>query len=442
MKRFLVILSVVLALAASAWAQTVTYQTITVWNDPNLAGYPPNAADYDWLGAKGRLTQGSGWSWLNPPSYTAIVFSQLAEGGAPSPPGAFYCKHGTSYQKIDQSWLGTDNYLGVKASDITHLSYYTYTTIKGWGAANAPNSCHDWDHMVQQPIHLEITFKPSPESNKYIHLIHRPWGLKGERRSFYSFEVWQYWDALAPDQIWWDALPENGGSEEGSYGNWDYFFNPITGKYPEAVIAAPCSGEYNGQWGENECTPTSSYRTATGKSFNLVVGAHDFTVTYPGSPTSSAWWMESDYFEGYADNLTIGVRDAQGNETVTTWDFERYNPQYYADNNQPVGKTFGIKNADRDRPAVYGNARYRNYFVMWGKVIDASEAPNKFTIDDGSGNPVLVIASGADAFVMQNDYVRVEGAVSKRRTPCRQYQIGYYFTAKPEGVWIIDRPFF
>lgn|GEM_PF-2589808 len=441
MRTMLSILLALLLLSAVASADT-TYQTITVWNDPNLAGYPPNAAAYGWISAKGRLTQGVGWSWLNAPGPSAIIFSQLAEGGCPSPPGAFYCKHGTSYNKIDQSWLGTDAYVGIKASDITQLSYYTYTTIRGWGSANEPNSCDSWDHMVQQPIHLEITLKKSPDSPEYIHLIHRPWGLRGEKRSFYSFEVWQYWDALAPDQVWWDALPDNGGSQEGSYGNWDYFFNPVTGKYPDAVIASPCQVSYVGNWSENQCDVPQPYATATGKSLNLVVGAKDFSVVFPGSSSSSAWWMESDYFEGYADNLTVGYRDANGNEIVTTWDFERYDPRYYANTGQAVGGTYGIKNADRTNAAVIGNARYRQYFVMWGKVIDASAVPNKFTIDDGSGNPVLVVASGGDAFVMQNDYVRVEGAVSKRRTRCPQYQIGYYFTAKPEGVWIIDRPFY
>jgi hypothetical protein len=42
--------------------------------------------------------------------------------------------------------------------------------------------------------------------------------------------------------------------------------------------------------------------------------------------------------------------------------------------------------------------------------------------------------------LLPGDQVRVEGAVSKRMTTCPQYQIGYYFTAKPEGVYIINRP--
>ena len=415
--------------ASASLAETIS-QTITVFNDPNLPGYPPNAGDYGWITAKGRLSSSGGWTWLNAPSPTAVVWSQLAEGGSPSPPGAIYFKHGTSYQNIDQSWIGTDNYVGVKASDITRLSYYTYTTLKGWQTNNCNQG--DWGWNVRQPVQLQISFKKSPTSDEYVHLMFRPWGLKGEKRSFYDYEVWEYWDCLAPTAVWWDGLPENGGSEPGSYGNWDYFFNPVTGKYPDAVIAAPCDTEYYGKWGENQCVG-DMYRTGSGKSLNLVVGARAFSVWYPGDTESTAWWQESDYFEGYADNLTIGVKDSQGNITETTWNFEQYDPAYYT----WIGGTYGIDNKDRTNAAVIGNARYRQYFVMWGKVVDASGAPNKFTIDDGSGNPVIVIASGGDGFVSPDDYVRVEGAVSKRRAPCPQYQIGYYFTAKPEGVRIL-----
>lgn len=279
-------------------------------------------------------------------------FSKYAPGGDPQPFGAYYAKLKCPWDVYAQAWIGTNAYTGVRCQDITTLSYSTYTSLRGWGSV-AANPDWQWDRQARQPFQLQLSVKWNPTDTKFRHLVFRPWGLTGEARWAFFFEKWQHWDCINGGGIWADEL---NGAESGT---WSYFFDPVTGKYPDAVIVAPCAqgDEYN--YDSAYCDTVPPYKTPTGCSLNIAVGAraqNHPTFAYGGG----AWWQESNNFEGFFDNVTVGVNSG-GTVIETTYDFELDPPL-----GRPI-KVMGITNRDLNRDPRLQSTRYRYKYAVWGK---------------------------------------------------------------------------
>lgn len=116
-------------------------------------------------------------------------------------------------------------------------------------------------------------------------------------------------------------------------------------------------------------------------------------------------WKESINFRGLLDKFTVGVRDANGKITKTTWDFDAGLPQ----------KTVFITNRTTRDPIIDA-AKHNFRFVVFGEVDSVHAADwSRFTLNDGAGNLVTVWAPGS-AFDYY-DYIRALGTLDTSADP-------------------------
>jgi hypothetical protein len=353
---------------------------------------------YAYNGAKCGL-----YDYTNPP------LPELPLGvpaGCPRPWGAFYGDCGYSGSGTGQvpgsCWLGTDSIEGrsldgIPCKFITKLTYSTYLAWRGCEFPNTPP--YPQGHPAMQPWQLQIAIrKGGPSDPNFRWLMFRPNGLLGNDFQTSRYERWITWDCLSPNAIWYEAFT-------GKQGNWDFWFNPVTGYYKNAVLANPCDPTPNASWDmSTSCGAAGGFWTGTGKALNFEIGARKQTANIFGR-SSWAWWRESFRALSFLDNFTIEAIDTSDPSNPvtlipeTTYDFE-------LDPTRPHGQ-YGLTNAACYQPPV-SIGRYQHWYVVWGRVLldEAYQIGVSFRIDDGSGMPIKVMT---DQYVPEGAYVRVKG---------------------------------
>lgn len=368
--------------ALALLAASCTYAATVVVTPTNMQGW---VADV-WLGTDPDATAPSyGFSNLIAPPYTSAFqmnSGTSVEGGGPNE-GA-----------TNEVWLGTNQFNGVKITDVTSLRYSTWTEWSG----------NLWVSTVRNPIELQIAIKgdgipagaPGDDPSLWMYAIYRPWGDEGPDWNRDLFQTWQTWEPVNNAHEWvlaYHKVPAPLDPDDPA--NYRFTWDEICTMYPDAKILDPKS------W--DDCTagdpwmapyPEQPYQAATltGTSVNFQVGARRTWDWMMGG----AWWLWSYDFVGYMDMFTFAYLDGE-NEVSTTFDFE---------SNQAPPPTGGISNAGA-QTAIMAELEKKSFVVLWGKVLNNLFTSTEFLIDDGSGKYIKVKCVGHDVY--PDDIVRVWG---------------------------------
>ncbi len=345
-----------------------------------------------------------GWACLSVHSATS-AFKDAPDNG-PLPPGAFYgaCGQGGSggnppAPSPGQCWLGTNKYVGTPIADITGLTYSTYTYPQGI----------DDLHYAKQPWQLQLVIQKDPPTDpNYRTLMYRPWGLVGSADPPANpYGMWEDHDCLVAGEVWYVPEMDNGTNPPELYtGDWSW----VLSQYPNGKLVTPPQGT---GWDNKTDPPGWSWYTGTGCSLNFQVGARKASTKIFGRTTAYAWWRESYDFAGVVDNFTINLSDGSS----TTYDFDK-GPFPFINNRAVLDGA--IKTAAKSM--VW-------QFVLWGKVMSEGWVMyESFQIDDGSGQPVNVLAYGW--YVEPGQHVRVRGVLKPQTAPLPTMQasvLDYYY---------------
>lgn len=198
----------------------------------------------------------------------------------PAGSGSLFLRVGSgTSDPLPKVYIGTKDYTGLRLDRITQFKLWI-----------CPRS---WDCRGAQPVTLEIAIS---KQDKLRLCTFHPWGI--DPPGFYGTGVWREVDMLSPDGSW-EITNMDGANREG---NWRW----LVRRYPDAAIAAPPVSDW-------------PYGTLTGAGINIKIGTGK--ASRP-SHSGKAGWRESSGCSANVDKLTIGYRDANGQEVVTTYDFE------------------------------------------------------------------------------------------------------------------------
>ena len=388
--RFLGLI-VVIFIALSLTAADAAIVTITTLETT----YPPTAA--------------SGWAVARVSGAGGSISRNMPKGDpGPLPPASFYFKVGYNTSLPGQAWLGTNNYFGLKLTDIKRMQYSSYLVQRG--EESTPPSFYPY-----QPIQLQLhTYNPSVTSEQH-YLMFRPWGkADGGDPSGSHCRVWETWDCMSDAYQWYDP---QGLFVGGVWRHW-WKWSEIVAYMPYLCISKPSVGN-----GFPSTTPT-------GCGLNFVIGARNETSNGQMTPDFplTAWWREGYNAEGSMDQFIMAVRKSDGTIKENTFDFDltspAQRPPVRALNNRATAEAFWL-DGDTSSPCGAWTAAQilarltpiqrsantnASLFVVYGNVV-ADPAPNGawFSIDDGAGLKIPVYAPGSS--VMVGDYVRVKGGL-------------------------------
>lgn len=323
----------------------------------------------------------------------------FTNNAAPPYRDAFYMNLGFSIQgggpneeATNEIWFGTNQFNGVKVSDITTLEYSTFTEFSG----------NLWESHTSMPIRLVLTVKTDGQPDNFppsereaegpknwIVLMFSPWdpengpALRTWDRSPYG--MWQTWNVRAG--VLYVGMDPN----DNMWQTWYEFVN----NYPNATLEFPhtyadnlaASGFFDPWKAPYPAESRYNAATLTGTSLSFQAGARR---TFDGD-FGGAWWKEQIGLKGYVDMLKIGV---SGNET--TFDFQA---------DTPPGPFYTTNNKNAVAP-IMSNAEKRNHFTVFGKIV-ADIGGYEFMIDDGSGVGIKLKAPGLSVLI--GDYVKASG---------------------------------
>ncbi|BCW99252.1 MAG: hypothetical protein KatS3mg024_2079 [Armatimonadota bacterium] len=326
---------------------------------------PSNMQGWVAASADGKVTG-------DPRNYPAQgEFRESSPPGNPLGPGAYNMQPGGGLDIPGQVWLGTDAYNGVYLRDITRLTYWHYTKLTG---NNPPNE------RVSQPPNLQLLV--TRDGINYRYFIHMPWGTptweNGELRNdgigpLSDYGAWKMVDCMTQG-VWWDPYG----------GDWGGTWSELLQRYPLAQLKTPVS--VGNTWG--------AAQTLTGCSLNFEWGGRKVTDRVTGP-----WWKEGYWGDAFIDAFTIGV-----NGVETTYDFD------------VAPRAEVILNNRATRDPIISDAKNRFVFTVFGKVdFNQYFTADTFTVDDGSGRPVLVRAfnHGVNPF----EYVKATGTLDNTKEP-------------------------
>jgi hypothetical protein len=333
----------------------------------------------------------------------------------PAPIGHFYLQDGYTYDTAGegQSWLGTNDYAGVRISNITTLKYWGWLERRGpefqeycvepeCTGSNQQFGPKWWPTQPPKPI-LLIDKDGTGSGTALRMLMYRPWDFVGPDDGRY-LRKWREYDCLYGEDVgvWyvvWDNtdLPAFTG-----------LWSDILDWYPNATIASQA---------QIPDPANSKNNSAVDAGVNIELGA---LATYnsdmdPWAIPGYKWWQEGYNAKGAVDLITIGV---SGSETTYNFDSTSYVYRTLGTSNMGLtGATFNYCKFDPPssseytcwRAAVQRAAQY-NYvkFVTWGRVCyDPAPDSGTFWIDDGTGKNIQCYCYGNT--VAEGDLLRVAG---------------------------------
>ncbi len=287
---------------------------------------------------------------------------------------------------LEKTYVGTNNFSGIKLADITEFSYCTFLASRDYP---------DHQFFCGQPPQIELCTDSGSTTQGRI-FIYKPWGYHGTVNV--GTMLWQEWNLMG-DNGYWELLKTSSTNE---HGNWSW----LLGRYAGLKLQAPAVGDF--AQGLNQSGTSLSIKLGSGEAFFGNNGA-------PEGGYQKAWWPESCGVNAWVDKLVIAYkeRDALGNLTGNniriTYDFDA-----------PTQSEVVVNNRGATSDAALAAAEKGRWFVVYGKVLASPYGTDFFTIDDGSGTPIRVNAVGhtiPTPTEWDNFYVRVKGRMVQEANP-------------------------
>ncbi len=309
-----------------------------------------------------------GWTYASQQgSSSSAPVAGFANGPAAPPAGTGSFQLRTGYSDADplsKVYLGTNNHSGVALSRITSFKYYTYLSNR--------------DYDAGQPPMIELLTDSGASAQQ-----RRFWYLPSQSGTV-VLNTWQEWDLMATTARW--ELMNTGSTNY--FGNWEWLRKRYDATGESMKIRTPYVGDYRDPM---NASLQIANQTGTGLSFKI--GSGQVTDQRYG-----AWWRKQSGVHAYVDKLIVGI-DGVDYE----FDFEF-----------GTLPTVIINNKAASDP-IMAQAKNSFNFSVFGRVDFTDFTSDTLTLDDGSGNPILVKAMnhGVNPF----EYVKATGRLTPNTTP-------------------------
>lgn len=354
---------------AALMAGAATAETIVVT--------PGNMESKGW---KLAIQQGVKGGWDNPVEPAQMPVGEFVNGPGLPPAGDGSFRMQVFYSDnnpLSKIYFGTDNFSGIELKRITKFEYWTYVQYR------------DYDRGRPPMIEIITDSGTSAQQRRFWFYpwgyTLRPTGYTGGATWPVEMRTWQKWDLLDPNG-WWELV---GTSSTNYYGNWEWLRKRYDAAGESMKLATPYVGDYRDPMNAN-----LQLANQTGTSIAIKIGSGQVVDSRYGP-----WWHDQSSVWAYVDKLVIGI-DGVDYE----YDFESAPLPVVTINNKAA------------RDPIMNQARNNFRFTVFGKV-DFNEffTGDQFTVDDGSGRPILVKAPAHS--VNPFDYVKATGALNPATNP-------------------------
>lgn len=266
---------------------------------------------------------------------------------------------------LSKVFVGTNAFEGVPLTRITKLKYCTYVHWR------------EYDDSMPPILELTTDSGPSFQQRQFWFL---PWGENGATNA--QMRTWQEWDLMAPGARWEQIHT----GRPDYYGDWNWVVN----LYPGLKLQAPKVGDYLDYYS----IPDYKLHNQTGTCLSIKIGSGKAADSRYG-----AWWRKQAGVNGYVDKLIIGI-DGVDYE----YDFESAIIPAVTINNSAAGDPIMAQAKKNFKFTVFGRVDFNDSFSI-----------DTFTVDDGSGKPILVKAPGHT--INPFDYARATGILDPTTNP-------------------------
>lgn len=347
--------------------------------------------------------------------YPAACGFSVAPLGTANAPGAgyggFYGNTSNYLQgdRVNQVFLGTNNYSTVKLSDIRKLYYRSFV---------ADYNTFDGDHYPRTPWQLQLAVtKSASYTNPTRYLMYRGWdGVTDDSSVSYPYqqkavpysgefpEDGHYMTFNGQDcytggnGAWVDFVGANYDTTKPFVGDWPN----VLRKYSGGKILAG-TGYYPSTW---------SLHTTTGA--NPTETCLTFVIGSPGDEAGasiSLAWADNHAMTAWLDYFVIGY-NKNSDPAQYTEDWIYFRPSPTPGTVTTNHKSMFDKNII-DNPKGWKG----NYFVVSGKVLGSPVPTSKgFTLADGSGTGIKIRVKMTEDMgwgPSENDWVRVKGVLHR-----------------------------
>lgn len=203
-------------------------------------------------------------------------------GTPPAGNGSFHMWVGSAESDpLPKVYLGTNALNGISLNKITQFKL---------------SICPRWnDYKNAQPVTVELAV--SAGNNLRLFTFY-PWGY--EPNGYFGRFQWREFNLMVFNGAW-----ELTNSSSSNYrGDWSW----LVSRYPGAKITTPPAKD----WPDG---------TISGTGMNIKIGAGKATDAMREKELKS-WWKESCGCNAYVDKLIIGYLNDNGQEVITTYNFE------------------------------------------------------------------------------------------------------------------------
>ncbi len=338
---------------------------------------PGNMESKGW---KLAIQQGVKGGWDNPLEPAQMPVGEFVNGPGLPPAGDGSLRMQVFYSDnnpLSKIYFGTDNFSGIELKRITKFEYWTYVQYR------------DYDRGRPPMIEIITNSGTSAQQRRFWFYpwgyTERPPGYSGSATWPVAMRTWQKWDLLDPNG-WWEMI---GTSSPNYYGNWEWLRKRYDAAGESMKLATPYVGDYRDPMNAN-----LQLANQTGTSIAIKIGSGQVTDSRYGP-----WWHDQSSVWAYVDKLVIGIDGVE-----YEYDFESAPLPVVAINNKAA------------RDPIMNQARNNFRFTVFGKVnFNEFFTGDQFTVDDGSGRPILVKAPAHS--VNPFDYVKATGALNPATNP-------------------------
>ena len=339
-------------------------------------------ANMEAQGWKLAIQQGVKGGWDTPAEPAQMPVAEFVTGPGLPPAGDGSFKMQVFYSDnnpLSKIYLGTNNFSGVELKRITRFEYWTYLHYRDYDRGRPPMIEIITDSGSPSAQQRRFWFYPGGYTVK-------PAGYSGSATWPLNLRQWQKWDLMDPNG-WWEMI---GTSSSNYYGNWEWLRKRYDSTGETMKLATPYVGDYR-----DPMNPTTlQIANQTGTSIAIKIGSGQVIDTRYGP-----WWYDQSAVWAYVDRLIIGI-DGVDYE----YDFESTPLPVVTINNRAARDPIMAQARNNFRFTVFGKVNFNEFFTG-----------DQFTVDDGSGRPILVKATGHS--VNPFDYVKATGALNPGTNP-------------------------
>ena len=339
-------------------------------------------ANMEAQGWKLAMQQGVKGGWDTPAEPAQMPVAEFVTGPGLPPAGDGSFKMQVFYSDnnpLSKIYLGTNSFSVVELKRITRFEYWTYIHYRDYDRGRPPMIEIITDSGSPSAQQRRFWFYPGGYTVK-------PAGYSGSATWPLNLRQWQRWDLMDPNG-WWEMV---GTSSSNYYGNWEWLRKRYDSAGETMKLATPYVGDYR-----DPMNPTTlQIANQTGTSIAIKIGSGQVIDTRYGP-----WWYDQSAVWAYVDRLIIGI-DGVDYE----YDFESTPLPVVTINNRAARDPIMAQARNNFRFAVFGKVNFNEFFTG-----------DQFTVDDGSGRPILVKATGHS--VNPFDYVKATGALNPATNP-------------------------